>query len=218
MKDTPFTEIHKSNGAKMVEFAGYSMPLQFTGVTHEHEVVRKGIGVFDVSHMGEVWINGPKAFELAQKITSNDVSKLEDGKVQYTCMPNETGGIVDDLLIYRINGERYLLVINASNIEKDWKWIREQNNMGADIINASDDTGQLAVQGPLADDVIREITGEDSSAIPYYTFKMVEMAGFGEILLSNTGYTGSGGFELYFKPEAGPAIWERLEYLIILSL
>jgi aminomethyltransferase len=192
----------------MVEFAGYYMPLQFGGVTQEHLTVREGVGVFDVSHMGEVYIKGPKAFELAQYITSNDISRLEDGMVQYTCFPNETGGIVDDLLIYRINSENYLMVINASNIDKDWQWIQDHNPMGAETINASDITGQLAVQGPRADDVIRKITGEDSANIPYYTFKMISLAGFDNVILSNTGYTGSGGFEIYFPTEAGPAIWD----------
>jgi aminomethyltransferase len=186
------------------------MPLQFEGVNIEHETVRQGVWVFDVSHMGEVWIRGPRAFELAQKITSNDVAKLEDGKVQYTCMPNDRGGIVDDLLIYRFNEEEYLLVINAANIDKDWAWIKLQNTMGADIENASDEIGQLAVQGPMAEKVIARLVEEDLSTIPYYTFKIVEMAGVDNVILSNTGYTGSGGFEIYFHKTKGGAIWDAV--------
>ncbi len=210
MKYTAFSKINEAKGAKMVEFAGYYMPLQFEGVNIEHETVRKGVGVFDVSHMGEVWIRGPKAFELAQKITSNDVARLTDGKVQYTCMPNDKGGIVDDLLIYRFSEEEYLLVINAANIDKDWEWIKKQNTVGADIENASHETGQLAVQGPLAGKVITKLVDFDLAEIPYYTFKVVEMAGVKNVILSNTGYTGSGGFEIYFDMKEGEPIWNAV--------
>lgn len=210
MKYTAFSRIHEANGAKMVEFAGYYMPLQFEGVNVEHETVRKGVGVFDVSHMGEVWIRGPKAFELAQKITSNDVAKLEDGRVQYTCMPNDKGGIVDDLLIYRFSEEEYLLVINAANIDKDWEWIKARNTMGAEIENSSDGTGQLAVQGPEAAKVIQKLVEIDLETIPYYTFKVITLAGVQDVILSNTGYTGSGGFEIYFKKEDGEKIWDAV--------
>jgi aminomethyltransferase len=210
MKHTPFTSIHEANGGKMVEFAGYLMPVQFEGVNIEHETVRQKVGVFDVSHMGEVWIKGPRAFDLCQHITSNDVSKLEDGKVQYTCMPNDKGGIVDDLLVYRVDAETYMLVINAANIEKDWEWINSKNIFGAETYNASDETGQLAVQGPDAAAVLQPLTHTDLATIPYYTFKKVELAGVKDVILSNTGYTGAGGFEIYFANDDGRHIWAEI--------
>jgi aminomethyltransferase len=204
MKTTAFYDFHVANGGKMVEFAGYMMPVQFEGVNVEHETVRKGVGVFDVSHMGEFWITGPKAFELTQRLTSNDVAKLDDGKVQYTCFPNDKGGIVDDLLVYRIDAETYLLVVNASNIDKDWAWVSKNNIHGANIFNASDLTSQLAIQGPLAQKTIQKLTDVDLNTIPYYTFKKADVAGIKDVILSCTGYTGAGGFEIYFKNEDGP--------------
>ncbi|MBW6461272.1 MAG: glycine cleavage system aminomethyltransferase GcvT [Bacteroidales bacterium] len=210
MKHTVFHAFHLVNGGKMVEFAGYHMPVQFEGVNAEHETVRKGVGVFDVSHMGEFWIKGPKAFELVQRLTSNDVSKLEDGKVQYTCFPNDKSGIVDDLLVYRADAETYLLVVNAANIEKDWAWVKKQNIHCAVVYNASYEISQLAVQGPKAQAVVQKLTDADLNEIPYYTFKKVDLAGVPQVILSNTGYTGAGGFEIYMANDDGPAVWEAL--------
>jgi aminomethyltransferase len=210
MKKTAFYDFHVANGGKMVEFAGYVMPVQFEGVNAEHETVRNGVGVFDVSHMGEFWIKGPKAFELAQRLTSNDVAKLEDGKVQYSCFPNGQGGIVDDLLVYRIDAETCLLVVNAANIDKDWAWVSKNNIHGADIYNASDEISQLAIQGPMAQKTIQKLTETDLNTIPYYTFKKADVAGIKNVILSCTGYTGSGGFEIYFANEDGPAMIEAV--------
>jgi aminomethyltransferase len=211
MKNTAFTKMHQALGAKMVEFAGYLMPVQFEGVNAEHETVRKGVGVFDVSHMGEVWVKGPKAFEFVQKITSNDVAKLEDGKIQYTCFPNDKGGIVDDLLVYRVDAETYLLVINASNIEKDWAWMNSQNDMGANLYNASDEIAQLAVQGPKALVTLQKLTDVDLSDIPYYNFKKIKFAGVDDVIMSATGYTGEkNSFEIYFANEDGEKIWNAI--------
>ena len=193
MKNTAFTKFHEALGAKMVPFAGYYMPLQYEGVNVEHETVRRGVGVFDVSHMGEFWVKGPKALEFVQWVTSNDASKLTDGKVQYSCFPNETGGIVDDLLVYRINEETYLLVVNAANIDKDWAWCNKQNKMGAALYNASDEIAQLAVQGPLALKAMQKLTDTPILDMEYYTFKKVTFAGVKDVILSTTGYTGSGG-------------------------
>ena len=206
MKKTAFYEFHKEMGAKIVPFAGYEMPVQYEGVTVEHNTVREKLGVFDVSHMGEFWAKGPKAFELVQKITTNDVSKLSDGKVQYTCMPNGKGGIVDDLLVYRINEETYLLVVNASNIEKDWAWVNSQNSMGAILYNASDEIAQLAVQGPLALKAMQKLTSTKVEDMEYYTFKKLNFAGVEDVIFSTTGYTGSGGCEIYFANEDAPKI------------
>jgi len=189
--------MHEAMGGKMVEFAGFYMPVQFEGVNAEHETVRNSIGVFDVSHMGEFWVKGPKAFEFVQKVTTNDVAKLTDGKVQYTCFPNGKGGIVDDLLVYRINSETYLLVVNAANVDKDWKWCNDQNTMGADLYNASGEISQLAVQGPLALKAMQKLTPEPITDMEYYTFKKLEFAGVKDVILSTTGYTGSGGCEIY---------------------
>jgi aminomethyltransferase len=210
MKNTVFCDFHVKNGGKMVEFAGFNMPVQFEGVNAEHETVRNRVGVFDVSHMGEFWIKGPKAFELVQRLTSNDVAKLEDGKVQYTCFPNDKGGIVDDLLVYRVDELTYLLVVNASNIDKDWAWVSKNNIHGAEIYNASDETSQLAVQGPKALAVLQKLTSADLNAIPYYTFKKVDIAGVKQVILSCTGYTGAGGFEIYMANADGPAIWKAV--------
>lgn len=210
MKTTPFTQYHEQMGAKMVPFAGYNMPVQFEGVNAEHMTVREKLGVFDVSHMGEVWVKGPKAFEFVQRITTNDVAALSDGKIQYTCMPNGKGGIVDDLLVYRIDEETYLLVINAANIEKDWNWMNEQNTMGATLYNASDEIAQLAVQGPLALKAMQKLTGESVEDMEYYTFKKVEFAGVKDVIFSITGYTGSGGCEIYMANEDAAKVYEAV--------
>ena len=210
MKSTVFYNLHVANGGKMVSFAGFNMPVQFEGINVEHETVRTGVGVFDVSHMGEFWIKGPKAFELVQRLTSNDVSKLDDGKVQYTCFPNAEGGIVDDLLVYRIDPETYLLVVNASNIAKDWSWVLQNNVHNAMIYNASDEISQLAIQGPDALKTIQKLTDTDLGTIPYYTFKKTDIAGIKQVIISNTGYTGAGGFELYCANEDGPAIFKAV--------
>lgn len=210
MKTTVFKSNHEAMGAKMVPFAGFYMPVQYEGVNIEHETVRNGVGVFDVSHMGEVWVKGPKALDFVQKITSNDASKLIDGKVQYSCMPNDKGGIVDDLLVYRINEETYLLVINAANIDKDWAWMQSQNSMGAVLYNASDEISQLAVQGPLALKVMQKLTDTPIMDMEYYTFKKVNLAGIKDVILSTTGYTGSGGCEIYFANEDGQKVWNAV--------
>ncbi len=210
MKKTMLSNIHEEMGGKMVEFAGFYMPLQFEGVNAEHNTVREKVGVFDVSHMGEVWVKGPKAFELVQKITANNVAALVDGQVQYSCLPNNDGGIVDDLLVYRINEETYLLVINAANIEKDWKWISENNTMNADIYNASDEISQLAVQGPLAMELVQKITEEKITDMKYYTFRKVTVSGIKEVIVSTTGYTGSGGCEIYCANEDVEKIYKDL--------
>ncbi len=210
MKTTPFTDLHIALGAKMHEFAGYNMPIEYSGIIDEHHTVVNGVGVFDVSHMGEFWIKGPHALELIQNITSNDASKLPLGKAQYTCFPNETGGIVDDLLVYHYEPEKYLLVVNASNIEKDWNWCVSHNTVGAELENASDRMAQLAVQGPKAKEVLQRLTPVDLSAIPYYAFTTGEFAGCPKVIISNTGYTGAGGFELYFYPEDARKIWDAI--------
>lgn len=216
LKETPFTAIHIALGAKMAEFAGYNMPIQYpTGINREHIIVREGVGVFDVSHMGEFWIKGDKALDFLQYITTNDVSKLDAGKAQYTCMPNGKGGIVDDLIIYKYSTTKYLLVVNAGNIDKDWAWVntqRDANHAYAELKleNASDKYGQLAVQGPKATEMLQRLTDADLSAIPYYSFREWSFAGIQGVLLSNTGYTGAGGFELYFLKENAQQIWDAL--------
>lgn len=210
MKKTPFTDNHIALGAKMHEFAGYNMPIEYSGITDEHQTVVNGVGVFDVSHMGEFWVKGPKALQLLQKITSNDVAKLETGKIQYTCLVNENGGITDDFLLYRYESEKYLMVVNASNIEKDWAWCVKNNTMGAQLENSSDKTALLAVQGPKAMQTLQKITEIDLSAIPYYTFVTGKIGGVDNVIVSNTGYTGTGGFELYFYPEYGMKIWNAV--------
>lgn len=210
MKTTPFTDVHIALGAKMHEFAGYNMPIEYSGIIDEHNTVVNGVGVFDVSHMGEFWVKGPHALELIQKITSNDASKLPIGKAQYTCFPNETGGIVDDLLVYHYEPEKYLLVVNASNIDKDWNWCVSHNTVGAELENASDRMAQLAIQGPKATEVLQRLTPVDLSSIPYYAFTTGEFAGCPQVIISNTGYTGAGGFELYFYPEDAKKIWDAI--------
>lgn len=194
----------------MVEFAGWEMPVQFEGINVEHETVRKKLGVFDVSHMGEFWVEGPHAFDLVQKVTTNDVAALTDGKVQYSCFPNGKGGIVDDLLVYRFNPEKYLLVVNAANIEKDWQHINKHNTMGATLTNASDEISQLAVQGPLALKAMQKLTNETVTDMPYYTFKVLTFAGVPDIIFSTTGYTGSGGCEIYMPNDKAEEIYNAV--------
>ncbi|MDH8701803.1 aminomethyltransferase [Dysgonomonadaceae bacterium PH5-43] len=210
MKTTPFTEIHKNLGAKMHEFAGYDMPIEYSGIIDEHFTVLNGVGVFDVSHMGEFWVKGPKAQAFVQKMTSNDISKIPVGKAQYTCFPNAEGGIVDDLIVYRYEEDKYLLVVNASNIEKDWNWCVKNNTEGADLENSSDNMAQLAVQGPKAINVLQKLTDVDLSSIPYYAFVTGAIAGVDNVIISNTGYTGAGGFELYFYPDKAIDIWNAV--------
>ena len=210
MKQTSLTPVHIALGAKMAEFAGYNMPIVYTSITEEHKAVRNSVGVFDVSHMGEFRLRGPKALDLIQSVTSNDASKLTDGKVQYSCLPNDTGGIVDDLLVYRWKEDEYYLVVNASNIEKDWNWIKEHNTFGVDMVNSSDQLSLLAVQGPNAIKTIQKLTSVDLSAIPYYAFTMGSVAGIEGIIISNTGYTGAGGFELYVMNADAKKLWDAV--------
>ena len=215
MKDTPFIIFHREAGARMVPFAGYNMPVEYSGITDEHITVRERIGVFDVSHMGEFWVKGPAAEDYLQYITSNDVSALFDGKIQYSCFPNGVGGIVDDLLVYRFSKEKYLLVVNAANIEKDWNWCIKNAakfnlSAGKDIINASDDIAQLAVQGPLALKAMQKLTKTQVENMEYYTFKVLEFAGIDNVIFSATGYTGAGGCEIYVKNAEGPQLWKAV--------
>ena len=210
MKRTPFTDVHVALGAKMHEFAGYNMPIEYSGIIDEHQTVVNSVGVFDVSHMGEFWAKGPKALEFLQKITSNDVTKLVPGKAQYSCFINENGGIVDDFIVYHFEPEKYLLVVNASNMEKDWNWCQKWNTMGAELENASDYMGQLAIQGPKAMETLQKLTDIDLNAIPFYGFEVGTFAGEDNVIISNTGYTGAGGFELYFYPESGVKIWNAI--------
>ncbi len=210
MKRTVFYDQHLAQNAKMIPFAGHEMPVEYVGVKQEHQNVREKVGVFDVSHMGEIWIKGPKASSLLQRITSNDVSLIGPGKIQYTCFPNDKGGIVDDLLVYVYDQELYLLVVNATNVEKDYNWIEAQNTFGAVVENASDQISQLAVQGPNATALLQTLTSIDLSQIPYYNFVSGALAGIGEVIISNSGYTGAGGFELYMHNEDGPQVWDRL--------
>ena len=210
MKNTALSHIHEKLGAKMVPFAGYNMPVQYEGVNAEHETVRNGVGVFDVSHMGEFLIEGENALELIQKVTSNDASKLEIGDAQYSCLPNKIGGIVDDLIVYRIKENTYLLVVNASNIEKDWNWISENNSMKAEMKNLSEGYSLLAIQGPKAVEAMQSLTSEDLSAIKFYTFKVNDFAGVEHVIISATGYTGSGGFEIYCKNSEVEQIWNKV--------
>ncbi len=210
MKKTVFNDIHRQNGAKLVPFAGFDMPVEFAGINQEHMAVRNSVGVFDVSHMGEIWIKGPKAVELIQKVSSNDVTLLHDGDIQYTYFPNGKGGIVDDFLIYRFDAEKYLLVVNASNIEKDYNWCVSQNSMGAIIENDSDSYSQLAIQGPNATKVLQRLTSFDLSKIPYYKFVVGEFAGVKDVIISNTGYTGAGGFEVYMANDDAITIYNAI--------
>lgn len=211
MKTTVLKEKHEAMGAKMVPFAGFYMPVQFEGINIEHLTVREKLGVFDVSHMGEIWVEGPKAYQLVQRVSSNDISVLEPGKVQYTCFPNDNGGIVDDFLVYHFTREKYLLVVNASNIEKDFQWLTDQNKtIGAQIRNASDETSQLAVQGPLALKAMQKLTNEPIENMPFYTYKVIEFAGKKDVLLSTTGYTGAGGCEIYMPNDIATEIYDAV--------
>lgn len=210
MKNTALTSTHEALGAKMVPFAGYNMPVQYEGVTIEHETVRKSVGVFDVSHMGEFLIEGPKALELIQKVSSNDASKLTIGKAQYSCLPNDKGGIVDDLIIYKVKEETYLLVVNASNIEKDWNWIQSKNDVGAEMKDLSENYSLLAIQGPKAVEAMQSLSSHDLSAIPFYNFVVADFAGIENVIISATGYTGSGGFEIYCKNSEVKQIWDKV--------
>lgn len=210
MKNTALNDIHVALGAKMVPFAGYNMPVQYEGVNVEHETVRKDVGVFDVSHMGEFLITGENALALIQKVSSNDASKLTAGKAQYSCLPNATGGIVDDLIIYMIAEEKYLLVVNASNIEKDWNWISSQNTVGAEMKDLSEDYSLLAIQGPKAIEAMQSLTDVDLSAIKFYTFEVAGFAGIENVIISATGYTGSGGFEIYCKNSEVEQVWKKV--------
>lgn len=210
MKNTALTHIHEQLGAKMVPFAGYNMPVQYEGINIEHETVRNHVGVFDVSHMGEFLIEGTNALQLIQKVTSNDASKLAIGDAQYSCMPNDKGGIVDDLIVYRVKENTYLLVVNAANIEKDWEWISSQNSMNAEMRNISDNYSLLAIQGPKAVEAMQILTSENLAAIKFYTFKIADFAGIEHVIISATGYTGSGGFEIYCKNSEVEQIWNAV--------
>lgn len=210
MKHIPLRHIHEGLGAKMVDFAGFYMPVQYEGVNIEHETVRNGVGVFDVSHMGEFLLTGENALALIQKVCSNDASVIEVGKAQYSCLTNENGGIVDDLIIYRIKENQYLLVVNASNIDKDWEWISKHNDMGVEMKNLSDEYSLLAIQGPKAVEAMQSLTSVNLSEIPYYSFKVADFAGIDNVIISATGYTGSGGFEIYCKNEEVEQIWNKV--------
>jgi aminomethyltransferase len=210
MKSTALTQKHIALGAKMVPFAGYNMPVSYSGLNEEHLTVRSGVGVFDVSHMGEFRLKGEKALDLIQQVTSNDASKLVDGKVQYSCLPNEKGGIVDDLLVYRFKADEYYLVVNASNIQKDWDWISKFNSYGVEMKDLSEETSLLAVQGPKAINTLQKLTDVDLSSMEYYSFKVGKMAGIDNVIISNTGYTGAGGFEIYVMNENAEKMWDAI--------
>jgi aminomethyltransferase len=215
MKNTPFTKFHLEAGAKMVPFAGYNMPIEYIGITEEHITVRERVGVFDVSHMGEFWVTGPSSERFIQYITSNDVSDIFDGKIQYSCFPNGNGGIVDDLLVYRFSHEKYLLVVNAANIEKDWLWcVKNAKDFGIvagkDLVNASDEIAQLAIQGPMALKAMQKLTKFPVMEMENYTFREIEFAGINNVIFSVTGYTGAGGCEIYVKNEDGPELWKAV--------
>ncbi len=210
LKKVPLNDIHEKLGAKMVPFAGYNMPVRYSSDIEEHMAVRNSVGVFDVSHMGEFKVEGPHALDLLQRVTTNDVSKLVNGQAQYSCLPNETGGIVDDLIIYKIKDNDYLVVVNASNIEKDWNWISKFNAQGAVMKNISDDICLFAVQGPKAAAVLQRLTSVDLSAIKYYHFAIDTFAGEKDVVISNTGYTGAGGFEIYVNKNAAEKVWNAI--------
>lgn len=207
IKNIPLNDLHVKLGGKMVPFAGYSMPVRYSSDIEEHMTVRNGVGVFDVSHMGEFTLKGPHALDLIQRVTSNDASKLIDGQAQYSCLPNERGGIVDDLTVYKIKDEDYMLVVNASNIEKDWGWIRQFNTRGVDMKNVSDDICLFAVQGPKAADTLQKLTSIDLNTIKYYHFAIGELAGAPNVVLCNMGYTGAGGFEVYIPKAHAEKVW-----------
>jgi aminomethyltransferase len=210
MKNTALTHVHEALGAKMVPFAGFNMPVLYEGVNAEHDTVRNGVGVFDVSHMGEFLLSGPHALDLIQKVTTNDASTLTIGRAQYSCLPNATGGIVDDLIVYKLKEEEYLLVVNASNIDKDWDWISAHNDLGVEMRNLSDDYSLLAIQGPMAMEAMQVLTSIDLAAIKYYHFEVADFAGIEHVIISATGYTGSGGFEIYAKNSEIEQIWNKV--------
>ena len=212
MKETPFTDIHIALGAKMHEFAGYNMPVEYSRIMDEHMTVCKAVGVFDVSHMGEIWVKGSKALAFLQKVTSNDVSVLPIGKAQYSCFINNEGGIVDDIIVYHYEPEKYMLVVNASNIEKDWEWCVKNNTEHAELENGSDNIGQLAIQGPKALETLQKLTKIDLTQVPYYSFVIGSLKGsaLDNVIISNTGYTGAGGFEIYFFKEHAKEIWNEI--------
>ncbi|ACU06979.1 Aminomethyltransferase (glycine cleavage system T protein) [Flavobacteriaceae bacterium 3519-10] len=211
MNRTALFDKHVALGAKIVPFAGFDMPVQYTGVTEEHMAVREKVGIFDVSHMGQFWVEGPTAKDLLQYVTTNNVDSLETGKAQYTCLPNGNGGIVDDLIIYKMSDEKYFVVVNASNIEKDWNHITKYNEkFGAKLTNVSDELSLIAVQGPKASETLQKLTETNLAELPYYHFTQGSVASVADVIISNTGYTGSGGFEIYFKNENAVAIWEAL--------
>ncbi len=210
MKRTPLFNKHVSLGAKMVPFAGFEMPVQYSGLTEEHFAVREKAGLFDVSHMGQFFIEGPGAKDLLQYVATNNADALKDGKAQYTCLTNENGGIVDDLIVYKIADEKYFVVVNASNIDKDWNHINNHNTFGAIMTNASDEMSLLAIQGPKATEILQKLTPVQLQNLPYYHFTIGEVAGVQDVIISNTGYTGSGGFEIYFKNEDAEKLWDEL--------
>jgi aminomethyltransferase len=210
IKRIPLNNLHEKLGAKMVPFAGYNMPVRYSSDIEEHNTVRQSVGVFDVSHMGEFSLKGPHALDLIQRVTTNDASKLVDGQAQYSCLPNETGGIVDDLIVYKIKDYDYFLVVNASNIEKDWNWISKFNTKGVEMTNLSDSLCLFAVQGPKAASVVQKLTTIDLSAIKYYHFAVGTFAGVDNVILSNTGYTGAGGFEIYVENESAEKVWNAI--------
>lgn len=210
LKTTALTDLHTSLGAKMVPFAGFNMPVLYTNLIQEHHAVRNSVGVFDVSHMGEFRLKGEKALDLIQAVTSNDASKLTDGKVQYSCLPNNTGGIVDDLLVYRYAADEYYLVVNAGNIKKDWDWIAQHNTYGVEMVDMSDNMSLLAVQGPNAIKALQKLTSVQLDTMEYYTFTMGTMAGINDVIISNTGYTGAGGFELYVSNADARKLWDAV--------
>ena len=210
MKVTAFNQIHKDLGAKMVPFAGYEMPVQYKGVNHEHMIVREGVGVFDVSHMGQFFAKGPEVDQLLQFIGTNDTSKVAIGQAQYTCMPNDKGGIVDDMIVYRLSADEWMLVVNASNIEKDWNWINQNNKWNVSLENRSDEMSLLAIQGPKAVEAMQALTDVNLSEIPFYHFQIGKFAGIENVIISATGYTGSGGFEIYFENAEAETIWKKV--------
>lgn len=210
IKKIQLNDLHVALGGKMVPFAGYNMPVRYSSDMEEHKTVREGVGVFDVSHMGEFMVTGPKALDLIQKVTSNDASKLIDGQAQYSCFPNEKGGIVDDLIVYKFEDEKYMLVVNASNIDKDWAWINQHNTMGADLENISDTLSLFAVQGPKAIEAVQTLTPVNLSEVKFYHFTVGEFAGVQDVIISGTGYTGAGGFEIYIKNEDAEKVWNAI--------
>jgi aminomethyltransferase len=210
IKNVPLNDLHIALGGKMVPFAGFNMPVRYSTDTEEHLCVRNGVGVFDVSHMGEFMVEGPQALELIQKVTSNDASKLVVGQAQYSCFPNETGGIVDDLIVYKFSDEKYMLVVNASNIDKDWAWVNKFNSMGAKLTNVSDATSLFAVQGPKAIEAVQSLTPVNLAEVKFYHFTVGEFAGVQDVIISGTGYTGAGGFEIYVKNADAEHVWNAI--------